>query len=130
MDTNVVIYFLEGNTKFGDQSRQIFSIIERGEAKGFISVVSVAEILVKPMEEGNKRLVGRIMGFFDTFPNLHVVDINKVVATEAAGIRSNTGLKMRDALIIASAKVMECVIVGTDRKWNNKDLGVRFYALV
>jgi hypothetical protein len=35
--------------------------------------------------------------------------------------------QLPDALIIASAKATECAIIGTDKQWNNKDLGLQFY---
>lgn len=54
-------------------------------------------------------------------------DVNEAIAIEATKIRSKTGLRLPDALIIASAKATECAIIGTDKQWNNKDLGLQFY---
>jgi len=96
----------------GSFSKEVFSIIEKGVVEGFISVITVAEVLVKPMKTSNNLLVNQIMNFLDTFPNLHVVDIEKSIAIEAAKIRGKTGLKMPDALIISSAKALGCAIVG------------------
>jgi predicted nucleic acid-binding protein len=127
IDTNVVIYFLEGNEVLGSFSKEVFSIIEKGVVEGFISVITVAEVLVKPMKTSNNLLVNQIMNFLDTFPNLHVVDIEKSIAIEAAKIRGKTGLKMPDALIISSAKALGCAIVGADNQWSNKDFDVEFY---
>lgn len=127
IDTNIVIYFLEGDEVFEGISREVFSIIERGEAKGFISVISVAEILVKPMKLCNSQLVEKINRFLNIFPNLYIHGIDRSIAIEAANIRAVTGLKMPDALIIASAKVLNCAIVGTDSQWNKKNLGLDFY---
>lgn len=127
IDTNIVIYFLEGNEIFGNISKDVFSIVEKGKAKGFISVVTAAEILVKPMKLRNNLLIDRITRFLNTFPNLSLVDIDKTIAMEAAKIRSKTGLKMPDALIISSAIVTGCAMVGADNQWDNKDLGVEFY---
>lgn len=127
IDTNVVIYFLEGNEVFGDLSKEVFSIVEKGEVEGAISVVTVAEILVKPMKLRNNLLIDKITSFLNTFPNLYLIDIDKSIAIEAANIRSKTGLKMPDALIISSAKILNCAIVGTDNQWDKKDLGLEFY---
>ncbi|NSW89138.1 MAG: PIN domain-containing protein [Firmicutes bacterium] len=127
IDTNVVIYFLEGNEVFGDLSKEVFSIVEKGEVEGAISVVTVAEILVKPMKLRNNLLIDKITSFLNTFPNLDLIDIDKSIAIEAANIRSKTGLKMPDALIISSAKILNCAIVGTDNQWDKKDLGLEFY---
>ena len=127
IDTNIVIYFLEGNEIFGNISKDVFSIVEKGKAKGFISVVTAAEILVKPMKLRTNLLIDRITRFLNTFPNLSLVDIDKTIAMEAAKIRSKTGLKMPDALIISSAIVTGCAMVGADNQWDNKDLGVEFY---
>ena len=127
IDTNVVIYFLEGNEVFGDLSKEVFSIVEKGEVEGAISVVTVAEILVKPMKLCNNLLIDKMTSFLNTFPNLYLIDIDKSIAIEAANIRSRTGLKMPDALIISSAKILNCAIVGTDNQWDKKDLGLEFY---
>lgn len=127
IDTNIVIYFLEGNEIFGNISKDVFSIVEKGKAKGFISVVTATEILVKPMKLRNNLLIDRITRFLNTFPNLSLVDIDKTIAMEAAKIRSKTGLKMPDALIISSAIVTGCAMVGADNQWDNKDLGIEFY---
>ena len=127
IDTNIVIYFLEGNEALEDISREIFSVVERGEAKGFISVITVAEILVKPMKLCNSQLIDKINNFLNTFPNLYICGIDRSIAIEAAKIRSATGLKMPDALIIASAKVLNCAIVGTDSQWDKKNLELEFY---
>ena len=67
IDTNIVIYFLVWNRLLKDVSREIFSVIERGEAKGFVSVITVAEILVKPMKLCNSPLVDKIKSFLNTF---------------------------------------------------------------
>ncbi len=127
IDTNIVIFFLEGNEVFGDISKEIFFAVEKGKVKGFISVITVAEILVKPMKHCNSLLIDRIKKFLHTFPNLFLVDVNKTIALEAAKIRGKTGLRMPDALIISSAKISGCAIVGADNQWENKDLGLEFY---
>jgi predicted nucleic acid-binding protein len=86
----------------------------------------VAELLVKPLKLNDNILVDSITKFINHFPNLKIVDIDKNIALQAAQIRAKTGLKLPDALIIASARAFGCVLIGTDTQWEQKSLGIKF----
>ncbi|RKL63355.1 type II toxin-antitoxin system VapC family toxin [Thermoanaerobacteraceae bacterium SP2] len=111
IDTNVLIYFLEGNDEFGLASKKVLTLIKNAEVKGYVSVISLAELLVKPLKMKDAKLVTEINKFINNFPNLNLVSVDKHVATVAAQIRVEYGLKMPDALIVSSAISLKCGII-------------------
>lgn len=114
IDTNVLIYFLEGNDEFGLASKKVLTLIKNAEVKGYVSVISLAELLVKPLKMKDAKLVTEINKFINNFPNLNLVSVDKHVATVAAQIRVEYGLKMPDALIVSSAISLKCGIITVD----------------
>lgn len=114
IDTNVLIYFLEGNDEFGLASKKVLTLIKNAEVKGYVSVISLAELLVKPLKMKDAKLVTEINKFINNFPNLNLVSVDKHVATVAAQIRAEYGLKMPDALIVSSAISLKCGIITVD----------------
>src|SRR6476661_10417232 len=69
--------------------------------RAYISVVSVAELLVRPIRAGDARLT-RMHGFLQSFPNLHIVDADFGIAHQAANIRAVARLALPDALLIGT----------------------------
>ncbi|MCL5677251.1 MAG: PIN domain-containing protein [Firmicutes bacterium] len=112
--TNVVIYFLEGSDVYGEAAEGLFRLIQSGEAQGHLSVITAAELLVKPIETGNTELQEAINTFLNYFPNLKLLDVTKEIAIKAAEIRGTTGLKVPDALLMATAVIHRCAVVGND----------------
>jgi len=129
VDTNVVIYLLEGTAFFGEAAEKLFGLIEAGEMKGYLSVITVTELLVKPIRDGNLELRRKIDLFLDHFPNLKVLDVTREIAARAAEIRAGTNLRVPDAILIATAAVRGCAIVGNDLACAKKDHGIPYIYL-
>ena len=61
-------------------------------------------------------------------PRLRVVDLDQPHAVEAAWVRAQTGLKLPDAAIIATGRRAGAgVLIGNDRQWRHKQLGVPYH---
>ena len=59
--------------------------------------------------------------------NLTLVAVDKPVAIEAAIVRAETRLQLPDAIVVATARLSDAVaIVGNDRRWQGRTLGVAF----
>jgi predicted nucleic acid-binding protein len=69
------------------------------------SSVSLTEILVKPIREGNLTLEKQYKLLFSHFPNLNILPIDNMVAERAAYLRGKYNIKTPDALIVATALV-------------------------
>ena len=53
LDTNVLIYFLGGEQPFFDELVPVFRRVQAGEAHAVISVITEAELLVRPERDDN-----------------------------------------------------------------------------
>ncbi|KRF31745.1 type II toxin-antitoxin system VapC family toxin [Paenibacillus sp. Soil787] len=103
LDTNMFIYVFEQHPDFGEKAKAILEEVENGVISAVASAVSLTEILVKPIREGNLNLEKQYKLLFTHFPNLSIIPIDNSIAERAAYLRGIYGLKTPDALIVASA---------------------------
>jgi len=88
--------------------------VEEGIFSGVASIISLTEILVKPIREGNTSMEKQYKLLFTHFPNLSIVPVDQSVAEQAAYLRGKYGIKTPDALIIASAILAEAELFITN----------------
>jgi predicted nucleic acid-binding protein len=105
LDTNLFIYVFEQHPEFGEKAKAILEDIENGFISAVASSVSLTEILVKPIREGNLTLEKQYKLLFSHFPNLYILPIDNVVAERAAYLRGKYNIRTPDALIVATALV-------------------------
>lgn len=105
LDTNLFIYVFEQHSEFGEKAKVILEQIENGFVTAVASSISLTEILVKPIREGNLTLENQYKLLFSHFPNLTILPIDNVVAERAAYLRGKYNIKTPDALIMATAIV-------------------------
>ncbi len=53
LDTNIFIYALEGYPEFVDELNEFFESIDAGNLRAFTSELTLAEVLVRPLMDGN-----------------------------------------------------------------------------
>lgn len=128
-DTNSIIYYMDDAKPYSELMENILNSIEKGDFQGYLSVITVAELFVKPIREKNQAAVNHYLNFLRNFPNLVIAETTQEVALQAAAVRAGTGLKTPDSLIIATAIENDCVIVGNDRLWAAKKLPVAYHNL-
>ena len=84
---------------------------------GYLSVVSAAELLVRPIRAGAADLTF-MHAFLRSYPNLHVLPIDLDVALQAANVRALPKLPLPDSFLVASATLAGCeAIVTNDEAW-------------
>lgn len=121
LDTNTIIYFLDGVSEFVDLLAPLFEMIELGQIKANVSVISEAELLVKPYRDNIQDALEVIRFFLDEFPNLKVIPVSREIADQAAKIRADLGIKLPDAIILATALQNQCdLLLGNDIKLMRK----------
>ena len=123
LDTSVVLAYLNASEAASPAATVVIDdFVRTGRNRATISVVSVAETLVRPFAAGAAAL--RIVdAFLLHFPNLTVSSIDYAIAREAARLRAQTSLKTPDALIIATAlSAGISIVVANDAKWADSRL--------
>lgn len=103
LDTMIFIYSMEARRSYLPFLRPLFYSIEQGLAKGVTSIITLIEILVKPLQDRNITAVKNYKFLLHNFPNLTLVNIDHHVAEKGAELRARYGMRIPDALQIASA---------------------------
>ena len=122
LDTSALIAYHSSAEPVHPLARHLLGRIEDASdpLTGYFSVVSAAELLVRPYRRGTPELT-LMHTFLTGFPNLTVLPIDLTVATQAATLRAITGIRMPDAMILASGLLAGCeAIVGNDEQWKRR----------
>ncbi len=104
IDSNVVIYALEGSGPESDAARAIFDNLAAGTCSGVISILGVVEVLVGPARHVGDALAQRYADELTELEGLDVVGIDRTTAIEAAHVRAG-GAGLADAIHLATARV-------------------------
>ncbi len=102
LDTAPLIYFLEENPTYLEITDAFFEAMFRGEFRVITSVVTIPEVLVYPLRQGNITLAQQ---YRDILFNSQVTTIEVVldIAETAAQLRADYNLKTPDAIQMATA---------------------------
>ncbi len=103
LDTMPFIYSMEAREPYIPLLRSFFSYIEKGFAKGVTSIITLTEVLVKPIKDQNIKAVKNYKFLLNNFPNLKLVNIDPKVAEKGAELRAKYGIRTPDALQVGSA---------------------------
>jgi predicted nucleic acid-binding protein len=103
LDTMLFIYSLEARRQYIPLLRSIFYSIEKGITKGVTSIITLIEILIQPLKERNVTAVKNYKFLLTNFPNIAMVNIDPQVAEKGAELRARYGIRIPDALQVASA---------------------------
>lgn len=118
IDTAPVIYFIEAHPQFGPLAKEVVASFQSGNLNAFSSVITLTEVLPKPVESGNDKLVKRFAEFLKHGKNLTMIEISERIAESAGKLRGRYSfLKTIDALQIAAAiDVGSDVLITNDAK--------------
>ena len=118
LDTNVFIAAFESPGARSDHAWWILNAIERGEIEGATSEITLAELLVKPIEQGATALASAYNAMLVSGANFEVMPVQRNILIEAAGLRAQRiSIKLPDAVHIASALALNCaVFISGDRR--------------
>lgn len=119
LDTNVVISVVEAAERLAETQTRFIAGIDGASIKALTSELTLAECLVKPFADKNAAAVEAYLLFLNGRRNFPVVPINRHILTVAARLRTELGVKLPDAIHIATAEAAECAIFLTN------DRGIR-----
>jgi predicted nucleic acid-binding protein len=117
VDSAPIIYTLEGNAKFAARYAPLFQRHADGEILLAITTVTIAEVLTGPLKAGEDALAKRYRATLEAW---QVVDFTCDIAESAARLRGRYGLKLPDAIQVASALAINAeALVTHDRDFAN-----------
>jgi predicted nucleic acid-binding protein len=125
-DTNLFIYFLEGNDQLSVDTRRLRrGMLARGDQL-LTSALTLGEVLVKPLERGDRVLCTRYEDAISKTASLLPFDAK--AARKYAAIRLDRSLRAPDALQLACAASANVdLFVTNDRRLQGKQVeGIQF----
>jgi len=103
LDTAPLIYFIEGNSPFQEKLREIFDLNERGDFIFITSSITLLEVLVKPLKDGESELANNYKEILLNATGIEMFEVTNSVAIKAAELRAKYGVKTPDAIQLATA---------------------------
>jgi predicted nucleic acid-binding protein len=122
LDSSTLIAFHERLERAHPLARQLLERIANATdpLHGYCSVISASEILVRPIRASDAAYRAMYL-FLTEYPNLNLIPVDLVISIEAATVRSMTGVRLPDALIVATGLLSNCeVIVSNDERWKRQ----------
>jgi len=108
LDTNVIIYFVEGHLKYRPLLELLFEAIDGNALGAVTSELSLAEVLVKPLIERNSDVVQVYTGLLSSGSHLSVASIDRATLVRSAELRAQLGCRAFDAIHLATAGLADC----------------------
>lgn len=103
LDTAPLIYFIEKSPRYHHIVKPVIALIDALETEGLTSTITLLEVLVHPLREGNKKLANRYKAILLSSKGLVTHEISHAISEKAAQLRAKHGLKTPDALQLATA---------------------------
>jgi len=104
IDTAPIIYYIEAHPQFGPLAKEIVDSFRSGKLIALSSVITLVEVLPKPIERGNDELARKFSKFLKTGKNIKLLDISADIAELAGRLRGQyKSLRALDAIQIAAS---------------------------
>jgi predicted nucleic acid-binding protein len=105
LDTAPFIYFIEKNSRYHDLMKPVISLIDAQETRGVTSTITLLEVLVHPLRDGNKKLAERYKEILLSSNGLQTYEVSHEISERAALLRAKHGLRTPDAIQLATALI-------------------------
>jgi predicted nucleic acid-binding protein len=102
-DTMPLIYYIEENPNYLKMVEPFFEAVERGEFEVVTSIITLLEVLVHPIRDGNEGLAQRYRDLLLETEGLFTVEIDQAIAEEAARLRAIFNIHTPDSIQLATA---------------------------
>jgi predicted nucleic acid-binding protein len=114
VDTSTVIYFIEHIEPYYSASLPLWDALDASQQAVVSSELTLLEVLVKPLRDGNHALVALFRHFLLTTAGLDCIPINRTTLESAAALRAGYSLKTPDAIHAACALDRGCTLFETN----------------
>lgn len=125
VDTAPIIYILEGHPRFAARFAPLFARHAEGELHLAVTSVTLAEVLTGPFRAGEEALARRYRAALEAW---QLVALDADIAESAARLRGQYGLKLPDAIQLASALAINADALVTHNRDFGKVRGIRVLA--
>lgn len=130
LDTMVFVYLLDNHANYAKLSIAVLEVIEQGTVRGVTTTLTLGEILTQPARKGDIQAMQDYELYLTNFPNLTLHPLDTAIARQAAQVRAATGLKMPDAIQLATAQsVAATAIISNDKQWQGKTGNIKLFLL-
>ena len=109
LDTAPLIYFIEGHSAYQLILSRLFDFNDKGGFSFVTSSVTLLEVLVKPLREGQKAIAEQYRDILTTAPGIEIFDVTTDIAEQAAQLRAKYNVRTPDAIQLAT-----CIELGAD----------------
>jgi predicted nucleic acid-binding protein len=118
IDANVFIAAFENIGAHSDHAWWILHAIEQDEIRGVTSEMTLAEVLVKPIEVGAEDLVTAYQKMIASTSAFKALPVRRDILVNAARLRAQRGsLRLPDAIHFATARAASCAFfISDDRR--------------
>lgn len=103
LDSNVLIYLLEGDPRFAEAAAMVIDAIERGEAQAVFASIGLVEVLTGPARTGDAVAFERTAAALREL-TIRVIGLDPALATDAAWLQGALALTIADAIHLATAR--------------------------
>ncbi|MCL4392766.1 PIN domain-containing protein [Patescibacteria group bacterium] len=117
IDTMVFIYKFSGDNQYFDLVTEIFQSLIARSTPFISSIVTYMEVLSHPLLKHNDNLINKYRVAFKALDNFQFIHTSQDIADEASFLRRQYGLRLPDALQVATAKVNNCSTLITNDKF-------------
>jgi predicted nucleic acid-binding protein len=114
IDTAPFIYYIEENNTYLEIIDGLFKLIADGNITAYTSVVTLIEVLTKPMEKENEDLSKKYEDLIANSEHLILIDIDRYVAVETAKLRAKYKIKIPDAIQLTAGIINNAEIFVTN----------------
>jgi len=109
LDSNIIILAIETGNRWQLQLRELFELIDDGHVFAVTSEVTLAEALAKPLREKADDLVERYEVVLDPSPSpIEIAPVTRSILRLAAEAQAELGIKLIDAIHVATARSSAC----------------------
>ena len=104
IDTVPIIYYIEAHPHFGLLAREVVDAFQSGALIAFSSVITLAEVLPKPIQIGQEELARKFAEFLRNGKNLNLIEISADISEKAGRLKGKyPTLRALDAIQLSTA---------------------------
>jgi len=115
LDTMLLIYVFEDHPTYGGLCEWLLERAGAGDLRGLITPITMAEVLVKPLQAGRPDLADRYRDALRNLPGVTVCSLTSEAGAMAGALRAKYRLPLPDMLQVACAMEHRGALITNDK---------------